>query len=393
MPSSKWVRGTALTTARRVLIPAGVLTISFLMTSTGAIAAAPAGLIFSPPYHGWLAPNYTTNESGCGARATQAWKLQLSAGLTEGRARGIAGNCNSKGIPVGLTNTSAGVAGGFSIGLKLPRIPAGSTSLNVSLRGNFTISLTASDGGKSPTCNEHLTTVADNYTRWEWNWNGSVYLDSAVLVQYRYANGYTSNYSQYTAPVPTPFHLNATTNYLYHAYWHTEGTCIAQAFEQTYLYADLLNPNTGWAYPASSTDVPGSSSSGVQVYNTTDYSWNNSSYWNGPTHTRTGFNTTWVDNNTTLTSNVYVYTGCYVWYVCTNTYGTSSTQSWTNTTSLGGDYFTFNLSAKSSLRLDFELELVVDIWADNSWADGRAYFNCNATGTGNGIEIPSIAVT
>jgi len=361
----------------------GAVAIALIMILSPAANAASAGVVIHS-YHGVVSPNNSISQSGCGkALEPKKWHFALKTGIGGSASKGIAGSCAKQVAGVGQTSYSS-TYGGFTAGLVLPRIANTATSVNATVEAKWTASLTASDGGKSPVCNNAPSSSSYNDTEWEWN----SFSNYAYIDQYT-SGGFTYNYSYNLASVPSPFNLNNTTYYYHSQGFSTFAYCAADASAFAEVYGYLVDTTTHvTTYPSSNTIGANGIlfETGVEVYNETD--WGCSQFYEWDEGTSYGSNTTTCFSyNTTLTSYEYSYAGTF-----TSSTGTNNTLTWTNASSTTGSMvFSTTFSHHDAYAL--LLDVVGDASASNSWTHGSASWNFNMATLGNGMKLTSITIS
>jgi len=361
----------------------GSIAIALIMILSPVANAASAGVVIHS-YHGVVSPNNSLSQSGCGkALEPKKWHFALKTGIGGSASKGLAASCAKQVAGVGQTS-SASTYGGFTAGLVLPRIANTATTVNASIEAKWTTSLSASDGGKSATCNNAPSSYSYNDTEWEWN----SFSNYAYIDQYT-SGGYSYNYSYNTASIPSPFNLNNTTYYYHSQGFTTFAYCIASAFAYADIYAYLVDTTTHVTTYSSSNTVGSNGflfETGVEVYNETD--WGCSQFYEWDEGTSYGSNTTTCFSyNTTLTSVVYSYSPTYSY-----TTGSNNSQTWTNSSSVAGSIvFSTTFSHHDAYAL--VLEVYGDAYASNSWQHGSASWNFNMATLGNGMKLTSITIS
>jgi len=365
------------------LVGGGAIAVALIMALSPAATAASANFLHAP-YKGVVSPNNDIYQSGCGkVTAEKKWHFSMKKGVGGSESKGSAASCKKQIAGVGQSSDAESY-GGFDLAFSLGKIPATATTVDANITASWAASFTASDGGKSPACNNLVNTYNDSFTEWEWNSFGSfAYQENDSY------NGIWYNYSYNTASLPSPFNLNNTTYYYTYHDSSTYASCEAygNAFAEVYGY--LVDTTTGSEQYTSSNSI---GSNGemfdvfVEVFNETDfgcdqyYEWDEGSSYGSNTSTCYSY-------NTTLTSEVYSYVPTF-----TSSTGTSSTVSWSNTSSTTGD-MTWSGPWASTDHFALVLYVYADVYAYNGWQHGSASFMFNMATLGHGFKLNKIVIS
>ncbi|MFI5418570.1 MAG: hypothetical protein ACHQ2Y_06725 [Candidatus Lutacidiplasmatales archaeon] len=378
--------------------------IAMLMVLAPSGLAAHTSVVIHPPFSGAVSPSNSVYVSGCGKVATnKQWSFKLGTGFGGTSSSGSANACKHQLYGVGGFS-DAQLYGGIEIALPV-KMPAGSMNVTANTALSFAVTLKASDGSKTGACTANLYTYSDNFTYYEWNYNG-IYFTNYNETYSDYSNGIWYNGSYGTTP-PSPFNLNNTTYFDTSQSYGASGGCEAYVFAQVYTDMWMVDESTGSYLQANNSSMPGYSGYGygeplyteLSVQNYTDWYCSSYSYWDGPYNYSYSQPLTCYSYNKSLTAEIFQYTpghlssscGYTYYYVCTYSNGTG-TLTWSNSTSATAQTW-WNDSFVTGDHYALFMNIQTDVYAYQSWTHGSAAWSFNMLTLGHGFRVTSITAT
>jgi hypothetical protein len=376
-----------------------------LATSSSLGSTVVPAKTISAPFHGVVSSATARGASGCSTTASTPlpWRFSLSTGIGSELERGRATNACPHTYGGSHPFSQANTYGGFSAALNLGKPRPGTTQLIATLGGRLNISTVVSDAG-SFACGKGLFSIVDNNTYEQWNYrsgpSGGYYANSFTHYSENY-NGVWYNSTTSNGVPPSPFHLNNTT-YRAHVY-STEkfGFCEAVVTSFYDAYALVYDQTTGNYTNATGTTWPVFGYVEEYLHNDTDFGYDRSSTWDGPSGKWTNSSGPYSVNASGFLTSNYTFPQAMSssWYN-NSLFVPSPQNTYVNSTvvNFGGDTAWFNQTFAATdhyyLLVFFQIDQTA--WTfdygynNNGWLNAYAGYTGNAATSGNGVRVVSI---
>jgi hypothetical protein len=383
---------------------AALVTVIIIATSSLAHGASPLKTI-RPPYSGVVSEVKAPSATGCNTTATipQHWRFHLSSGTANALETGRAVNACPRTYGGSHPFSQASTSSGFSALIDIGKLATGTTQITANLSGMLTIYTSVWDGGTF-VCAKGLFSSLDNNTYEEWNYrtgpSGGYYANWYSKFSERY-NGVWSNSTSSQGTPPSPFPTNKNTYYSHLYLTEKYGFCEAVVTSYYDAYALLLDRATGIYTNVSGTSWPASGYVEEELFNDTDFGFENKTTWDGTVSNWTNASGWYTLNQSGFFTSNYTYpqANSSSWFQ-TSLYVRSPQNLYNNTTVVrfGGDTAFFNQSFAASHRYAIKVFFQVDqtAWtsdygyANNGWRNAYAYYLGDASTKGNGVHVISI---
>lgn len=368
--------------------------VALLIVLAPLALGSPTASVVRPPYkHAVVQPGYDEYRYGCGAiKISHQWGFDRKSGMASINTNGKATTCRYPQYGYG-TYGNIYDYGQVYVGIPF-HIATGATHLQVNVSASWIASLTASDGG-TPVCGNYAS-YDDTSVSTEWGYVSTAFGSGFTYYNSSYANlgsspwsSVWSNGTSGNAPVPSPFHENATSLLSWSHSWGSSAYCESYAGGYVTSYAQLLDRSNGTYVPQTG-DTIGDSGTlfalFVETVNQTQWACSNSTYWNGPSATwsnSTRSCTTW---NSTVDSYWYTYVPTYTYSSGHNNSVTASNISATS----GSWYWNYSFNGRHNYELFFYF--YGQVYGYTTWpSPGFASYRLDIATGGTGYRVTSIS--